>query len=354
MGHANREREAFHSGINNYVPGMAYASNLAFGQPGAFSLGAPAAPSATALDTDIDADGAVGLETTQSWTSDATYGRSLTMSMDADPGAAGGVYDVYGKDYLGQPMVERFTHANGSTAVIYGKKAFYSVSKVVNITAATNATTVNLGTGYRLGLPYKGDVLWAKEDNAFVRIYKNSEWLWRDMAGAQVAGGTSGAWVHTPFPGYIAGIRAMANLPVGSTNDPAITVELNTVAVTGLTVTVDVSAAATEADAIETDVPTTAGYSANNRFVKDSNIEIVVSDADGASALSVGVEVVPTQVLFGDLTDPATRTTGDPRGTYEPLMTMDGAKEIVIGLVGDTYRNASGNGGLHGIQHYHP
>jgi hypothetical protein len=33
-------------------------------------------------------------------------------------------------------------------------------------------------------------------------------------------------------------------------------------------------------------------------------------------------------------------------------MTMDGVKEIRVGLVADNWVNASGNGGLHGIKHF--
>ena len=53
------------------------------------------------------------------------------------------------------------------------------------------------------------------------------------------------------------------------------------------------------------------------------------------------------------VTDPATATTGDPRGTYNPTTALNGAKEIWVGLIGDNWVNASGNGGLHGIQHYY-
>lgn len=343
----------FPQGINTYVPALQMVSELVHNSPYSYSLGTPAATDPDGIDTNIDADGAAGTETAQSYTADSPFGRTIVMQMNSDPGAAGGVYDVYGFDYLGQPMVERFTHVNGSTAIIYGKKAFYKVTNVVNVTAATNAVTVDLGWGRRLGLPFKGDIMWAKEAGAHVRVAKWSEWVWRDIAGAAVAGGASGTWIHAPFPGYIKTLRGTANLPAGSTNDPAVTVEIATVAVTGLAVTLDTSAAATEADAVEVDTPTTAGYSANNRFATGDHIEIVVADADSAGAISVGLELVPTQVLQGVETDPATAITGDPRGTYEPVGVPDGSIEFMVGLNGDNSVNASGNGGLHGIRHYY-
>lgn len=51
------------------------------------------------------------------------------------------------------------------------------------------------------------------------------------------------------------------------------------------------------------------------------------------------------------LTDPQTATTGDPRGTYIPNYTPNGTKRLKVDLLFTNYTNASGNGGLHGIQH---
>lgn len=340
-----KDREAFLTGARHYVPGMQFASELVHGQPTAFSLGTPAAVSATALDTDIDADGAPGLVTTQSWTADSPYGRTLTMSMDADPGAAGGVYDVYGWDYLGQRMIERFTHVNGSTAVQYGKKAFYTVDKVVNVTAATNATTVNLGTGWQLGLPYKGDVSWAKENGVLVPLYKRDTEVWYDMAAASVVTGSS-LIRRAPFPGYVSTLYA-APSGGGSTTNAATTVEIATVAVTGLTVTAD-----QDTQTLVSDTPTTAGYNANNRFRPGDLIEIVHAATTGGGSTSFGLVLTPTQFVLPVLTDPQTAILGDPRGTYEALTTYDGAKEIIVGLTGDPAINSNNRGGLHGIAHY--
>lgn len=52
-------------------------------------------------------------------------------------------------------------------------------------------------------------------------------------------------------------------------------------------------------------------------------------------------------------TDPATATTGDPRGRYVPTTTPDGAKNISINAIVDNSKNASGNGGFMGIAHYY-
>jgi hypothetical protein len=51
------------------------------------------------------------------------------------------------------------------------------------------------------------------------------------------------------------------------------------------------------------------------------------------------------------LTDPQTATTGDPRGTYVPSYTPNGTKRLKLDCRFSNYTNASGNGGMHGIQH---
>jgi hypothetical protein len=51
-------------------------------------------------------------------------------------------------------------------------------------------------------------------------------------------------------------------------------------------------------------------------------------------------------------TDPATNATGDPRGLYTTTTTQDGAARLRISCLVLSTLNSSGNGGLHGIQHY--
>jgi hypothetical protein len=263
--------------------------------------------------------------------------------MDADPGVAGGVYDVYGFDYLYQPVVERFTHVNGSTAVIYGKKAFKYIDYVKNVTAASNATTVNLGSGWRLGLPYKGDVAWAKENGVLVPVYKRDFSMQAQLSDADVTAGASMLF-RAPCPGFV---KTLYGLPSGSgsTTNAAGTVEIATVAVTGLTVTAD-----QDTQTIVSDVPTTLGYNANNRFRPGDLLEIVHAATTSGGAMGYELELTPTQFTPPVLTDPQTLVLGDPRGTYEPILTPDGS-EIIVGLIGDPAVNASGNGGLHGIRH---
>lgn len=74
------------------------------------------------------------------------YGRNVTVVLS---GAGTPAIEVFGRDYLGQPMSEQFT-GNGTTPVV-GKKAF---KEVTSISAAATAVTMNVGYGDVLGLPY--------------------------------------------------------------------------------------------------------------------------------------------------------------------------------------------------------
>lgn len=67
--------------------------------------------------------------------------------------------------------------------------------------------------------------------------------------------------------------------------------------------------------------------------------------ADNVSQ-SAGTFVAPV------FTDPQTATTGDPRGTYDPTAVLNGTKVIELDAEFTNFVNATGNGGLHGIQQF--
>lgn len=75
-------------------------------------------------------------------------------------------------------------------------------------------------------------------------------------------------------------------------------------------------------------------------------VKVLSEESDDAVA-TLGTLVTP------DVTDPATATTGDPRGTYTPNTTPNGTKVITITLLSSSRANASNNGGLMGIKHYY-
>jgi hypothetical protein len=68
--------------------------------------------------------------------------------------------------------------------------------------------------------------------------------------------------------------------------------------------------------------------------------------SDGTQESSTGTLTAPV------LTDPQTATTGDPRGTYAPNVTLNGSTEVEIYAIADRGVNSDGNGGLLGIKHH--
>lgn len=342
-----KDRDWREFGSNVYVPAMQFADAAVLSSDQQYSLGSPAASTDNLLFSTLAAN-TVALTTTDTvnvvppYRTDARYGRTMIYTISGDPGAAGSTIELRGWDYLRQPMRERVTCANGGTGIFYGNKAFAWVQAVRIITQSTNAVTWKIGTGTRLGLPYKGDVVQAKEAGILVPVYNRSQWLMVDRSAAlAVAGGT--VQVQAPFPGFVKTVVGVST-GLGSTNDPVLTVTLGGVAITGLTATINDDVAGRY-----TGVPSTPGYRANNRFVTNGLIAILGTASASAVNDSVGVEVTPMQVTAADLTDPMTTITGDPRGTYDPLTAPNGT-EIIVNMIGDNAVNASNNGGLHGIR----
>lgn len=221
-----KQRPEYQSGFNYYVPAMAAGSDLGQLFRQRVNLGAVVLADVDGILNDQSI--ATVVDTT---TFDAAYtaakmgpfGRNVTVVAS---GAATSIVTVIGRDYLGQPMRETLT-LNGTTPVT-GLKAFKYVDRVT--AAVTAATTIDLGWGTRMGLPYK--------TRAVEREYKDD---------VLVAAGT-------------------LNAPI--------------------------------------------------------------------------------------TTDPATATTGDPRGTYILTSTPDGTAIIEVDCVFSDALNTSNNGGLHGIRHY--
>lgn len=139
--------------VNMWFSGAKYAADV-----GVTGVGKIYIPALAALDADgilAATSIAAAVDTT---TFAATYletdavmgkfGRNLTVVAS---GVATSAVTVYGYDYLGQPMMETFT-LNGTTPVL-GLKAFRRVTRVT--ATVTAATTINVGWGNKLGLPYK-------------------------------------------------------------------------------------------------------------------------------------------------------------------------------------------------------
>lgn len=138
--------------INDHVPNMQYAADVRFGGLGTIRIPAPVASDADGIlaDQSIAVAGSTSVFAAafddQSVMS--KFGRTVTVIAS---GAAVSDVTIKGKDYLGQPMTETLT-LNGAVAV-NGNKAFRYIDSVE--WEATAATTIDLGWGFGLGLPYR-------------------------------------------------------------------------------------------------------------------------------------------------------------------------------------------------------
>lgn len=147
------------AGVNEYVPNMSYAADIDINGHIPIDL-SPLVPMLAASATGIlNAQSiAAAVDTSTFVTAFANnqnvseaymgrFGRNVTVVAS---GAATSNVTVYGTDYLGQPMAESFT-LNGTTPVV-GKKAFRRITRIT--AGITAGTTINVGYGNVLGLPY--------------------------------------------------------------------------------------------------------------------------------------------------------------------------------------------------------
>lgn len=141
--------------INRYCPACAYAVDAEDGKVTTVFFGAPAAAAAAGVLSAQSISPAGSTTTLLSSTSDATFGRNLTYVAS---GAATSTVTARGRDFWGQPMAETIT-LNGATPVV-GLKCFYTLDSFT--WTNTNATTINVGWGTSLGLPYKTEKVLAE------------------------------------------------------------------------------------------------------------------------------------------------------------------------------------------------
>jgi len=288
--------------INLGSPDLADANGYVESQDltalGVFSVGATAAAAIAAAALDGTAD--VPRNVVASWTGTA-------------------VLTVTGTDEYGNVIVASSTSGTSLT----GKKAFKTVT---GISTSANITSLTVGTGDVLGLPVRvgklGNVLGEFKDGVLLaRTGGQSVYLQDHMLEAAIDAGTPLELV-APVAGRIAKFTTMTRGAI--TTGGAITVEVNAVAVSGVSVVVADGAAAGDVDS---DVPT-AGH-ATAIVAEGDRIEIIPAAAFNASAdIFVVVEIEATYATQGTFvaavdTEPSA-TTGDVRGTYAPYDACDG------------------------------
>lgn len=149
---ANMHASYYPRRANLRVPNLAFHSEVNMNGQCRIDLGAPVAASTNGImnavpSTAIITKGGTLVSTFDPDKHMGAYGRNIVITL----GASGTVNTIVrGRDYLGQPISEQINIAAGTTAA--GKKAFKSVDNIT--TSAASGTTISLGWGDVLGLPF--------------------------------------------------------------------------------------------------------------------------------------------------------------------------------------------------------
>lgn len=224
-----------------------------------------------------------------------------------------------GTDEYGDVIVEK----SASAATFTGKKAFKTVT---SITTATSITGLTVGTSDILGLPVfiekASQIVGELQDGISIGGFSANKVLVPfDFNETDLLAPTAQALV-APVAGYITGIRGIVQKTV--TTGGAITVEANTVAVVGLSITV------ANSDAAGVTYSDTVLKIATGLVAAGDDITVTPAAAFAtAGAVRGYIEIEPASGFDGTFvagvqTAP-TATTGDVRGTYDPAEAANGA-----------------------------
>ncbi len=245
------------------------------------------------------------------------------------------ILTVTGYDEYGVLMVEKSASGTSFT----GKKAF---SKITSLAVSANVTSITVGTGDVLGLPVYldkvGQVVAELKDGVVQasagpqNVYLMGQWA--DISAAD------SSWQVCPVAGRIKKMWTILDGAITGA-DAVVTLEVNTVAVDGLSITIANSGSA--AGDVDSDTPT-AGH-ATAVVAAGDKIEAITDGASSTTAIATWiVEIEPTYVPNGTFVagvqTAATATTGDVRGTYDPAVACDGSLTfaLLVAVADPTYK----------------
>ena len=145
--------------LSQYCAAMQYCADVQVGDNGRISFNSPIVATAAQFVSAQSIAVAGSLQAASllnAATIDAPFGRNLTFVLS---GVGTGTLIADGSDYLGQPMSESAAY-NGATPVVMNK-AFKTIRQLT--WTAVAATTINIGVGSQLGIPYKAIKVWTEE-----------------------------------------------------------------------------------------------------------------------------------------------------------------------------------------------
>jgi hypothetical protein len=231
-----------------------------------------------------------------------------------------------GTDVDGAVVVEKTT----SVQTFTGTKAFKTITSVSSASAITAAT---IGTGTKIGLPARVSdasyIMAEIKDGVALPKRSGTVYLHGKMLEAAVDAGTAYNIV-SPVAGVV---RKLTTISTGTiTTGGAVTVEVNTTAVDGLSVVV--ADGATEGE-VDSDTPT-LGHATTAVAVGD-RLEIIPAAGFNASAdmdfileIAVSAAGALDGTFVAAVDTAATATTGDTRGTYTPSLTPAGTAAYML------------------------
>jgi hypothetical protein len=212
---------------------------------------------------------------------------------------------------------------------------------------AHSGSTLHLGTGNKLGLPYVVENFMYSYENS-VRQERNADIIIVRTTAASLNVANTNT-VRSPCKGNVVGVRATVSTGTGA-GAAGITFNVNGgTTMSNLTLSITASSAAGAVFA-----KMQANATANSAVVAGDTINIINDAVTAAGTAEMEVLIQPDAGVFTDAvyTDPQTATTGDPRGLYEPFNTMTGSLPIEVAYIANRTVNASGRGGLHGIAQF--
>lgn len=229
------------------------------------------------------------------------------------------------KDEYGNTVVEQSASGTSHT----GKKA---CKEVVSVSSSASITSATVGTGDVLGLPVflpsAASIVQERENEVDIKPPSGRVMIPFEIEQTELLAATAEEIV-CPVDGYIDTLRGIIQGAV--TTGGAVTVEVNTATVTGLSITL--ADAATKGTRYS-DRPTTP-RSSTTVVAKGDRITVTPASAiDTAGQLNGFIEIessgVQGTVVAGKMDARQTATTGDVRGTYAPRTAPDGATRFAL------------------------
>jgi hypothetical protein len=224
------------------------------------------------------------------------------------------VLTITGTDEYGETVVE--SSASGTS--LTGKKAFKTVT---DISSSANITSLTVGTGDVIGLPSflsdEARILAVKEGTTYYD--KASKYVLN--ADSPTLADAGQVYCVVPVSGHLKSAYAVTNTVV-TTGDSTILVKTPDGTAGTIVIAQSGSAVGT--------VDTTAAAVVNTEVLAGETIEFENDATPDAGAASYSAVIEPGGLVVAGVSSAATATTGDVRGTYDPLAVMDGATEITL------------------------